>query len=157
MKRVLSLLLAVLVLMTMCPIMALADEETDDCYHENVEYAYSGNKDKSHTIVSTCVGCGTAVSEENERCVDENGDLDCDLCGEWIACRHPNITENVVFTFLGENQHSMYVLRICDGCEEELNNFTTQKETALAVSFSADVSGHVGFFVIFLQSRVVIP
>ena len=60
-KRIISLLLAVMMIVGMLPMTVLAEEA---CVHGSVEAVYTDNADKTHTITYVCADCGEAVEYE---------------------------------------------------------------------------------------------
>ena len=62
-KRMLSLLLAVVMILGMLPMTILA---ADACAHESVEAVYTDNTDGTHAVTYVCESCGEAVANAAE-------------------------------------------------------------------------------------------
>jgi len=56
---------------------------TEECSHEKTSTAYEQLADGEHIVRVICEddACAKVISEETEACVDEDGDLVCDVCG----------------------------------------------------------------------------
>ena len=60
-KRIISLLLAMIMVLGMLPMSVLAE---DACDHASATVSTTYNGDKTHTTVKTCDSCGEAVGNE---------------------------------------------------------------------------------------------
>ena len=65
-KRIISLLLAVIMVLGLVPMTVLADET---CEHTTVTSAMADNGDRTHTVSYTCADCGEAVGSSEDAVV----------------------------------------------------------------------------------------
>ncbi|MBP3632967.1 MAG: hypothetical protein J6J43_00140 [Oscillospiraceae bacterium] len=91
-----------------------------ECKHPNTTASYEAVGEQKHTVTKTCDDCEAVVSVEEADCVNENGDLECDLCTGELPCEHalttPSYAEN------GNQTHT--VTNTCDECEEIVSTET---------------------------------
>ncbi len=60
------------------------------CLHPNSKLSQSMTSSfRKHTIHTTC-SCGEYTTSVTENCVDKDSDNDCDICGGYLICSHPN-------------------------------------------------------------------
>ena len=89
--------------------------------------SYTSNGDLTHEAIYACTDCGEVRKSVTEACVDENGDLVCDLCSAAMSsaapepeCDHSNTTSETVAN--SDKTHTVTVT--CD-CGEVISTETS--------------------------------